>query len=113
MNTTQRKLVVWGLGVMAVVIHLTFWDWGCHYDHGYSYPSLGLFNCSAPAGDNASERLERNSAYKAVKYGFPWPIKFGLEARYRGLWSPVFGIVLPLGLLGAAIYIRLGGRRGE
>ena len=58
---------------------------------------------------------EQADAALAIKRGLPPYGEFGLDERYIGmdLWSSIFGIVLPLGLIGAAIYIRLGGRRAD
>jgi hypothetical protein len=99
-NPTQRKFVIGGLAFLALVIHLVFWEWG--YD---LIPDLVLWSRERPVKPGNLEQEYRRilSPYQ----------EFGVARRSIGdlspLWHSLLGIVLPLVLVAASVYLYLGG----
>ena len=123
MNKTQRRLVGWGAVVLAVVLHLSFCRWGTvsnsespdsvrganrvllHGSWGYEIANpigeLRLFTAEWVATVEAERRKVGSRKYAGHRgHGDP-------------LWSYLFGIALPLALVGAAGFVFLGGRKAD
>ena len=105
MNRNQRRVVIIGAIVSAVVLHLTFWEWGYYGELGK--PEFSLFTRSCPYTPKT------DAAYAfcdgAVTH-------FGVSARAFGfvggeLWASVFGLIAPLILLCLSLYLHFGNRR--
>ncbi len=96
MTKGQRRLVVWGTVMFALVLHLSFCRWRTG-DRDWSHHKI--------AGPDA-----------LYLYAAPWVARIEYSKdKYRPegnpMWAYLFGIFVPLTLVGGAGFVWLGGRK--
>lgn len=99
MNRAQRRLVVWGTVVFALVLHLSFFRWGWDL-MGVEVSTVKLW---VRSDANPAEAPKYKSRHRVGLY---WS---ELGERHPTA-SVMVGVLAPLALVGVAGYFYLGGR---
>ncbi len=101
MNAAQRRLVFWSLTCGAIALHLSIWSWGVGGAQLPLFPVSTAKNLHIPAGTaDATQWRRENPIIPAQWFGLR---SWREDAATMGLW-------LPLAMLIAAQFVRLGQR---